>query len=265
MTLNGWIQIGVFAAIILLITAPLGGYMTAVFNGERTFLSPLIRPVERLIYRLCGVNEKEEQHWTVYTVAMLMFSIAGFVSLYALQRLQGVLPFNPNIWAGVGRSLAFNTSVSFVTNTNWQSYVRRNHHELSDPDAGADGAQFRLRRHRHRACAGPDPRLRATFGAGVGNFWVDLTRATLYVLLPISVIALPFLVWQGVPQNLGAYTHATGLEGVKQIIAARSGRVPGSDQDAGHQWRRLLQRQFRPSVRESHRAHQSSADVVLIW
>src|SRR5215475_760357 len=123
MTPNGWIQIGIFAAIILLITAPLGGYMTAVFHGERTFLSPLLRPLERLIYALCRVDEKEEQHWTVYGVAMLMFSVMGFVSLYALQRLQGALPFNPEHLPAVGEALAFNTSISFVANTNWQSYV----------------------------------------------------------------------------------------------------------------------------------------------
>ena len=123
MTMSGWIQIALFSAIVIALTKPLGGYMTRVFNGERTLLSPLLRPVERALYGLSGVNEKEDQHWLVYAGAMLAFSMAGFVSLYALQRLQALLPFNPQGFAAVGEHLAFNTSVSFVTNTNWQSYV----------------------------------------------------------------------------------------------------------------------------------------------
>src|SRR5215472_15057569 len=123
MTLEGWVQIALFAAVIVLITKPLGSYMTRVFNGERTLLSPVLRPVERGLYIVSGVDEKQEQGWVTYAVAMLMFSIAGFVTLYLLQRLQDMLPFNPQGQAGVAPDLAFNTSVSFVTNTNWQSYV----------------------------------------------------------------------------------------------------------------------------------------------
>ena len=123
MTANGWIQIALFAVIIIAITKPLGGYMTRVFNGERTFLSPVLRPIERLLYAISGVDEKEEQSWIIYGVAMLAFSLAGFASLYALMRLQGVLPYNPQHFPAVGEHLAFNTAISFVTNTNWQSYV----------------------------------------------------------------------------------------------------------------------------------------------
>ena len=122
MTIEGWVQIALFSVIIILITRPLGGYMTRVFNGERTFLSPILRPVERAVYWCCGVNEMEEQHWLTYAVASLFFSVAGFVSLYALQRLQWYLPFNPQGQTGVAPDLAFNTSVSFITNTNWQAY-----------------------------------------------------------------------------------------------------------------------------------------------
>src|SRR5579872_6553972 len=122
MTLNGWFQIALFSAIIIVLTRPFGGYMTRVFNGERTILSPILRPLERAIYWCCGVDERNEQHWLTYTVAMLLFSITGFVSLYALLRLQAVLPFNPQDQAAVPADLAFNTSVSFVTNTNWQNY-----------------------------------------------------------------------------------------------------------------------------------------------
>ena len=123
MTSNGWLQIALFGVIVIAITRPFGGYMTRVFGGERTFLSPVLGPVERLTYWCCGVDETEEQSWRVYAVSMLLFGVAGFVTLYALQRLQWYLPFNPQGQPGVEQVLAFNTSVSFVTNTNWQSYV----------------------------------------------------------------------------------------------------------------------------------------------
>jgi K+-transporting ATPase ATPase A chain len=123
MTISGWVQIALFSVIVILITRPLGGYMTRVFAGDRTFLSPVLQPVERAVYLCCGVDEKEEQHWLTYAVALLFFSVVGFVTLYALQRLQWYLPFNPQGQTGVEPSSALNTSVSFVTNTNWQSYV----------------------------------------------------------------------------------------------------------------------------------------------
>src|SRR3954470_19302827 len=123
MTVSGWVQILVFAALVVAVTCPLGGYMTRVFSGERTLLAPVLGPVERALYRLAGVDEKAEQHWVTYAVAMLMFSLAGFLTLYTLMRFQAVLPFNPAGQAAVEESLAFNTAMSFVTNTNWQSYV----------------------------------------------------------------------------------------------------------------------------------------------
>ena len=123
MTFNGWLQIALYCVLLVLITKPIGGYMTRVFNGDRTFLSPVLGPIERGLYRVSGVDETQEQHWVSYAVAMLAFSFAGFVVLYGLQRLQAVLPFNPQDQAAVTPDLAFNTSVSFLTNTNWQSYV----------------------------------------------------------------------------------------------------------------------------------------------
>src|SRR6516225_7948146 len=123
MTSNGWLQIALFGVIVVAITKPFGGYMTRVFAGERTFLSPVLRPLERFIYWSLGVNETEEQSWRTYAVSMVLFGVAGFVTLYVLQRLQWYLPFNPQGEAGVDPVLAFNTAVSFVTNTNWQSYV----------------------------------------------------------------------------------------------------------------------------------------------
>src|ERR1700732_2188693 len=220
MTITGWLQIALFSAIVILITRPFGGYMTRVFAGERTFLSPVLRPVECAIYWCCGVDEKEEQHWLIYAAAMLLFSVVGFLTLYALQRLQWYLPFNPQEQTGVEQSLAFNTSVSFVTNTNWQSYVPETtmgylvqmagltvHNFVS----GATGIALALIRGFTRREA-----------KAIGNFWVDLTRATLYVLLPISIVVALFFVWQGMPQNLGAYVDATTLEGAKQTIAQGS-------------------------------------------
>src|SRR5712691_1804843 len=219
MTITGWVQIALFSVIVILITRPFGGYMTRVFAGERTFLSPVLRPVERAIYWCCGVDEKEEQHWLTYTVAMLFFSVVGFVTLYALQRLQWYLPFNPQEQTGVEPSSAFNTSVSFVTNTNWQSYVPETTmgylvqmvgltvHNFVSAATGIALALALIRGFARREAK------------AIGNFWVDLTRATLYVLLPLSVVIGLFYVWQGVPQNIGPYVDAMTLEGAKQTIA----------------------------------------------
>src|ERR1700756_104894 len=219
MTISGWIQIALFSVIIILIARPFGGYMTRVFTGERTFLSPVLRPVERAVYWCCGVDEKEEQHWLTYAVAMLLFSGVGFLTLYALQRLQWYLPFNPQGQTGVEQSLAFNTSVSFVTNTNWQSYVPETTMGYLVQMAGLTVHNF------VSAATGIALALALIRGfarreaKAIGNFWVDLTRTTLYVLLPLSIVVGLFFVWQGVPQNLGAYIDATTLEGAKQTIA----------------------------------------------
>jgi K+-transporting ATPase ATPase A chain len=219
MTIDGWVQIALFSVIVILITRPLGGYMTRVFAGERTFLSPVLRPIERAIYWCCGVDEKEEQHWLTYAVAVLFFSVVGFLTLYGLQRLQWYLPFNPQGQTSVEPSSAFNTSVSFVTNTNWQSYVPETTMSYLVQMAGLTVHNF------VSAATGIAMALALIRGFArreaktVGNFWVDLTRTTLYVLIPISVVVALVLVWQGVPQNLNAYTEATTLEGAKQVIA----------------------------------------------
>jgi K+-transporting ATPase ATPase A chain len=219
MTIVGWVQIALFSVIVILITRPLGGYMTRVFAGERTFLSPVLRPVERAVYWCCGVDEKEEQHWLTYAVALLFFSVAGFVTLYALQRLQWYLPFNPQGQTGVEQSLAFNTSVSFITNTNWQAYSGETTMGYLVQMAGLTVHNF------VSAATGIALALALIRGfvrreaRTIGNFWVDMTRCTLYILIPISVVGALVLVWQGVPQNLGAYVDATTLEGAKQTIA----------------------------------------------
>jgi K+-transporting ATPase ATPase A chain len=219
MTANGWVQIALFGVIVIAITRPFGGYMTRVFAGERTFLWPVLRPVERAVYWCCGVDENEEQHWLTYAVAMLLFSVVGFVTLYALQRLQWYLPFNPQGQTGVEQSLAFNTSVSFITNTNWQAYVPETTMGYLVQMAGLTVHNF------VSAATGIALALALIRGfvrreaKAIGNFWVDLTRGALYILLPLSVVIALFYVWQGMPQNLGAYVDATTLEGAKQTIA----------------------------------------------
>ncbi|HXT82450.1 MAG TPA: potassium-transporting ATPase subunit KdpA [Acetobacteraceae bacterium] len=219
MTINGWLQIALFCGLLILLTRPLGLYMTRVFNGEWTPLSAVLRPLERGLYRLSGVHETKEQHWVTYAVAMLAFTLAGFVVLYALQRLQNALPFNPQHLDTVPPDLAFNTSVSFVTNTNWQSYVPEatmsylvqmaglTVHNFVSAATGVALAMALIRGFSRRSMQ------------TVGNFWVDMTRCTLYVLLPVSIVVCLVMVWQGVPQNLNAYTAVTTLEGAKQLIA----------------------------------------------
>ncbi len=219
MTLNGWLQIALFCAAVVALVKPLGWYMTRVFNGERTFLSPVLRPIEIGLYRAGGVDEAREQHWITYTVAMLLFHVGGFLILYALLRLQAGLPFNPAGMSAVAPDLSFNTAVSFITNTNWQNYggestmsylvqmLGLTHQNFLSAATGIVLA-IALIRGFSRASA-----------KTVGNFWVDITRCTLYVLLPISVVYALFLVWTGIPQTLGPYVDATTLEGAKQTIA----------------------------------------------
>ena len=254
MTLIGWIQILLYCAIIIAITPVLGGYMTKVFGGERTFLSPVLRPVEAVIYKIAGVDERREQGWLMYTVGMLLFHVGGFLILYVLMRLQAGLPFNPAEQSAVAEDLSFNTAMSFITNTNWQNYggestmsylvqmLGLTHQNYLSAATGIVLAIVLIRGF-----------ARASFKT-VGNFWVDVTRCTLYVLLPICVPYALFLVWQGIPQTLGAYVDATTLGRRQADHRARPGRLADRHQDARHQWRRLLQRQCGASVRKPDRA-----------
>jgi potassium-transporting ATPase potassium-binding subunit len=219
MTFIGWIQILLYCAIIVAITPVLGAYMTRVFNGERTFLSPILRPIELGIYKLAGIDERHEQHAVSYTVGMLLFHVGGFLILYLLMRLQAGLPFNPEGQSAVEEGLSFNTAMSFITNTNWQNYAGENtmsylvqmlgltHQNYLSAATGIVLAIALIRgfaRHSVRT---------------VGSFWVDVTRCTLYVLLPICIPFALFLVWQGIPQTLTAHVDATTLEGATQSIA----------------------------------------------
>jgi potassium-transporting ATPase potassium-binding subunit len=219
MTVIGWIQIILYCAIVVALVKPLGWYMTRVFSGERTFLSPVLRPVEAGIYWIGGVDEKREQHWLTYTVAMLLFHVGGFLIIYGVMRLQAVLPFNPAEQSAVAEDLSFNTAISFITNTNWQNY------------GGESTLSYLVQMlgltHQNFLSAATGIALAVALIRGfsrssmrtIGNFWVDVTRCTLYVLLPICIVYTLFLVWQGMPQTLGAYVDATTLEGAKQTIA----------------------------------------------
>ena len=219
MSINGWIQIAVYFVILTALVVPLGRFMARVFEGERTFLSPVLLPVERALYRVAGVDAKREQHWITYTVAMLLFNAAGFAIVYALQRLQPVLPFNPADQSAVPPDLAFNTAVSFTSNTNWQNYGGESTMSYLTQMVGLTTQNF-VSAATGLALAIALVRAFARASAKtVGNFWVDLTRCTLYILLPLSIVGALFLVWQGVPQNLGAYVDATTLEGAKQTLS----------------------------------------------
>jgi potassium-transporting ATPase potassium-binding subunit len=225
MTINGWLQILFFFALILAVTKPLGIFMTRVFNRERTFLDPVFRPIERLIYRLTGVDEQREMRWTEYAWAMLLFSVVSMVVLYAMQRLQAYLPFNPEKLANIEPSSSFNTAASFTTNTNWQSYVPEVTMSYLTQMAGLAYHNF--------VSAATGIALAIAFIRGIarrerdtlGNFWVDMTRATLWVLLPFCLVGALLLVADGVPQNLKPYTIAKIVDPQKVEKADADGKT----------------------------------------
>ena len=219
MTINGWVQIAVYFALLTALVVPLGRYMARVFEGERTLLSPLLRPVERSLYRIAGVDESKEQHWLTYTVAMLLFNAAGFALLYALLRLQHLFPLNPADQSAVAPDLSFNTAVSFASNTNWQNYGGESTLSYFSQMVGMTTQNFLSAATGIALLLALIRALSRSSARTVGNFWVDLTRCTLYVLLPISLVCALVLVWQGVPQNLGSYIDASTLEGGKQILS----------------------------------------------
>jgi len=221
MTSSGWLQIFLFFLILLALTKPMGAFMARLFEGERTWIHPAVRPVERLVYRLSAVDETAEQHWTHYAGSLLAFSLAGILLTYLIQRIQGWLPFNPQSFGGklIAPDLAFNTAVSFSTNTNWQAYTPETTvsyftqmvglavHNFTSAAAGIATAVAVVRGFSRRSAQ------------TIGNFWVDVTRATLYVLIPLSIVIALVFVSQGVIQNLSPYTKVATVEGAAQTIA----------------------------------------------
>ncbi|ALV29481.1 potassium-transporting ATPase subunit KdpA [Pannonibacter phragmitetus] len=219
MTLSGWLQIGLFFLAVFAIIKPLGLYMAHVFSGRRTWLSPVLGPVESGFYKASGIDPQREQGWLGYTLAMLTFSLTGFLALYAILRLQHLLPFNPQGFAGMPADLAFNTAVSFVTNTNWQNYGGETTLSHFSQMAGLTVQNF-LSAATGMALAVAFTRAFArSKSSTLGNFWADMTRAVLYILLPLAILVAFAFVAMGLPQTLSASATVTTLEGAQQVIA----------------------------------------------
>jgi K+-transporting ATPase ATPase A chain len=219
MTIIGWLQISLLFAAVLVVVKPLGLYMARVFGGERTFLSPLLAPVERGLYRVSGIDPAREQSWLSYTMAMLAFSLVGIASLYAILRLQAFLPLNPQGFGAVPADLAFNTAVSFVTNTNWQNYAGEATMSHFSQMAGLTVHNFLSAATGMALAVAFTRALARSKVSTLGNFWVDMTRATLFVLLPMAVVVTIAFVAMGLPQTLEASVTATTLEGAQQVIS----------------------------------------------
>jgi K+-transporting ATPase ATPase A chain len=219
LTVNGLLQIGIYVSVLLLLVKPMGLYMYRVFAGERTFLDPVLKPLESLIYRVCGIDPQSEMPWTSYAVTMLLFNFFGLIVLYLILRFQHFLPFNPNGFAGLKPDLAFNTAVSFVTNTNWQAYSGESTLSYFSQMVGLTWQNFVSAATGLALAVALFRGLTRKSAKEIGNFWVDLTRSCLWVLLPLSAVISIFFTSQGVIQNLAPYTVAKTVEGAKQIIA----------------------------------------------
>jgi K+-transporting ATPase ATPase A chain len=218
MTIVGWLQAALVFALVCLLVKPVGAYMARVFEGERVFLTPVIGPVERLIYRLCRINPAREMGWKGYAFAVIAFSLVSFAYLYALLRLQAFLPLNPQGFGNLAPDLAWNTAISFMTNTNWQFYSGESTMSYLSQMAGLAWHNFVSAGMGIAIAIALMRALARRQMSTIGNFWVDLTRCTLYVLLPIAFVGALVLLWQGVPQNFDAYPTATTMESAKQSI-----------------------------------------------
>ena len=219
MSANGWLQFALFCLILLALVRPVGVYMARVLEGQRTWLDPVLRPLERLIYRLSGVDAAQEMNWRQYTCALLGFSAVSLLVTYGIERLQGLLPWNPQHLAAVGPDLAWNTAASFTTNTNWQSYIPETTMSYLTQMAGLATHNFFSAAVGLSVAVALIRGIKRTKSESIGNFWVDATRSILYVLLPASLLYALLLVGQGVPQNLRAYTTAHTLENQTQTIS----------------------------------------------
>ena len=228
MTVNGWLQFAVFSIVLILTVRPVGLYLARVFEGQRTWLDPILRPIERLIYKLGGVEADHEMNWRQYAFAVLGFSAVSMLITYVVERLQNHLPWNPQGLAAVGPDLAWNTAASFTTNTNWQFYTPESTMSYLTEMVGLATHNFFSGAVGIVVAIALIRGIKRTMSSTIGNFWVDTTRCLLYVLLPASIIYALLLVAQGVPQNLHAYTIAHTLEGQTQTI----GQGPVASQEA---------------------------------
>ncbi len=230
MSVNGWLQFAIYSAILLVTVRPVGIYLTRVLEGERTWLDPVLRPIERLLYKLCAVNAEKEMNWREYTFAMLGFSAATLVLTYAIERLQGFVQgwANPQHLAAVGPDLAWNTAASFTTNTNWQFYSPESTMSYLTEMAGLATHNFWSAAVGIVVAVALIRGIKRTQSSTIGNFWVDMTRTMLYILTPACIVYALLLVWQGVPQNLHPYTVVHTVEGSTQTI----GQGPVASQEA---------------------------------
>ena len=229
MTANGWLQFAIYSVILLATVRPVGTYLARVFEGERTWLDPVLRPIERLIYKLCGVNADQEMNWREYAFAVLGFSAVSMLATYAIERLQHLLPFNPQGLAAVGPDLAWNTAASFTTNTNWQFYTPESTMSYLTQMAGLVTHNFFSAAVGLVVAIALIRGIKRTTSGTIGNFWVDTTRSLLYVLIPGSLVYALLLVWQGVPQNLHGYTAAAPLEAPSQTQTIAQGPVASQE------------------------------------
>jgi len=214
MNFSGWLQLGLYVVVLLLLAKPLGAYMAAVYEGRATLAQRIGGPLERLIYRGAGIDPAEDMHWTRYALAMLWFNLAGGLAVYAIQRLQQWLPLNPQAMAAVSADSSFNTATSFITNTNWQGYG-------GESTMSYLTQMFALAVQNFVSAASGMAVLVALVrgfvrkeAKAIGNFWVDLTRTTVYILLPLSIVFALVLVWQGIPQTFDKYATATLTQSV---------------------------------------------------
>ncbi|MDR3773589.1 MAG: potassium-transporting ATPase subunit KdpA [Terracidiphilus sp.] len=228
MSANGWLQFALYSLILLATVRPVGAYLARVFEGQHTWLDPVLGPLERLIYKLCGVNAKEEMNWREYAFAMLGFSAVSMLATYGIERLQAHLPWNPQALAGVGPDLAWNTAASFTTNTNWQFYTPETTMSYLTQMAALATHNFFSAAVGIVTAIALIRGIKRTTAGTIGNFWVDATRSLLYVLIPASIVYALLLVAQGVPQNLSAYVAAHTIEGQTQTI----GQGPVASQEA---------------------------------
>jgi K+-transporting ATPase ATPase A chain len=229
MSVNGWLQFAIYSLVLLATVRPVGIYLAHVLEGERTWLDPVLRPFERVIYKLCGVNAEEEMNWRQYAVAMLGFSAATLVLTYIIERVQAYLPLNPQHLANVGTDLAWNTAASFTTNTNWQFYTPESTMSYLTEMVGLATHNFWSAAVGIVVAIALVRGIKRTKSATIGNFWVDMTRTLLYILAPACIVYALLLVWQGVPQNLSAYTVAHPLEQPSQTQTIGQGPVASQE------------------------------------
>ena len=245
MTANGWLQFALFFGVMLLLMRPLGLYMARVVEGQKTFLDPVLRPVERLLYRSCGIEADREMSWQQYSVAMLLFSLVSMLLTYLIERAQHFLPWNPQHLAGVAPALALNTAASFTTNTNWQAYTPETTMSYFTEMVGLAYHNFLSAAIGIAVAVALVRGIARKESSTIGNFWVDTTRVILWILLPICLLIAPVLIEQGVIQNLKPYTVVSPL-GATEANADHWAGPRGfarSHQGTGNQRRRILQRQ----------------------